>query len=703
MKLRMWTLDVAREQSPTYESLQDWCRLSLDSGYNALGLYLEHRFAYPSLPWASGKGALNAATVKRLQKEFPDLQIVPFVNLLGHFEGFLYTEAGAKYAEEPFAGMQANPLHPEFGKLCRTILDDTMRAFSSELVHIGGDETWQLGVGPASKARVAEAEADGANDGKAVLYGEHFGPLAQYVLDAGRRPGVWADMFDSHPDALALIPERTLLFDWRYFSGPKPPKSPHEKVYSPTIHVYDALWCHLPQSERNVLDHAAAAERDEAYGVCVTTWEFGLFANVNTLKPAIRASGEILNDVQERFAAIAVPSVTGKLEEDIPAGLESRRARAELSEELLKPYRTPDEDQPDPRSIRVTDPTLSPGEENIGSPIVRLVDAMIAMLIASCNPRGTFDPRDGEGRYDLLPGDGEVMTIPESLTGNTIRRFRILAGLLPHDLTAVGPGRITGETPDGPFSIELKSELVANLPKLSLEVIESPYVDRAMLPLAQRNVVRYAALRDAPRFLKAYLKESERSEEWARLMGCELQDAGGVFAFTGIRSAIKARLLLFSNPFLLYLRNGDDLFSESGEKAIAILTRAADFAAGPDERGPVQLGIKAIEFVRQCRRAHLAYAEGKPGEAINHLAPCRQIFEDLEKIAVANSINAEGSLADIERAKIAGRWVETVITRIKLYGDGSLGYLPSFTTITHPKFVPHDQANWWLINRWANE
>lgn len=187
--------------------------------------------------------------------------------------------------------MQANPLHPEFGALCRTIIDDTLAAFSSEIVHIGGDETWQLGVGEASAARVREAERSGAPDGKAVLYGEHFGPLAQYVIDRGRRPGVWGDMFDEHPDALELIPRETLIFDWRYFSGPRPPEGAHEKVYCPAIHTYNALWCHLPQSERNVVEHAAAAESDGAYGVCVTTWECGLFGNYNTLKPAIRASG----------------------------------------------------------------------------------------------------------------------------------------------------------------------------------------------------------------------------------------------------------------------------------------------------------------------------------------------------------------------------------------------------------------------------
>lgn len=100
MPLRMWMYDLAREQTPTLDHWRTLCRLSLDSGYDALGLNLEHWFRYPSAPWAAGRDCLHTETVKILEQEFPDLQIIPFINLLGHFEGFLYTEGGQGFAEE---------------------------------------------------------------------------------------------------------------------------------------------------------------------------------------------------------------------------------------------------------------------------------------------------------------------------------------------------------------------------------------------------------------------------------------------------------------------------------------------------------------------------------------------------------------------------------------------------------------------------
>ena len=145
MPLNMWMMDIAREQCPTLDHLRSYCRLTLDAGYDALGLYLEHRFAYPSTPWSHGKGCVLPEDISVLQQEFPGLQLIPFINLLGHFEGFLYTEEGKAFREARFSGMQACPSLPKFVKLCKDLIEDTVQAFDSEIIHIGGDETAQLG------------------------------------------------------------------------------------------------------------------------------------------------------------------------------------------------------------------------------------------------------------------------------------------------------------------------------------------------------------------------------------------------------------------------------------------------------------------------------------------------------------------------------------------------------------------------------
>ena len=526
MQLRMWMYDLAREQVPTLDTLRRLSELSLKSGYNALGLYLEHRYAYPSAPWAHGKGALTPEMVKTLESEFPDLQFIPFLNLLGHFEGLINSQGGQKFAEERFRGMQACPSRPEVAEFARQLIGDIVAGFSSPIIHIGADETQQLGKCPVCAERVAsiEREHPGA-DGKAILYGEYFAPLAEAVMDAGRRPAMWGDMFPEHPTALALMPKDTLIFDWQYFDSAASTarrfiEGGFEVVLCPTIFTYSSVWCHLPQSDLNIRQNVHASRSLSAHGMCLATWEYGLFGNLETMLPAIAAAG------------------------------------------------------------------------------------------------------------------------------------RMMSG-------------------DEPFPDESGAD--------------------------------YTKAHDAPNLLRGYLKQSETYEEWARLMGVELQSCGAPFAYSSYRSGVKCRFLLYSNPFLLWLRHREQLIGEAGDKALEILERAISVAPDAAARGVSEFVRIAIEFVRHVEASHVGYAASRPGEATAALAPARAAFDDLSKIAKATNLRIGGSLADIERCRVGKEHVERVIRRIKEYGDGSLGYLPSFQMITHPKFVPHDQAGWWLINDFANE
>lgn len=506
----MWTYDLAREQAPQDEHLDQIARLTLESGFNALGLYLEHRFAYPSTPWAHGIGCLTPERAKRLQREFKELQIIPFINLLGHFEGMLYTEEGKQYREELFTGLQACPANPNFVRLCEQIIDDTVAAFDSELIHIGGDETQQLGASQASKDRIAELTGgDETRDGKAALYAAHFGPLADRVVRHGRRPAMWADMFHEHVEALPVIPKQTLMFEWQYFNGiaetaPLLTKHGFEVVGSPALHTYNATWLHVKQSEDNVREVTRDVRQMGLHGVCVTTWENALFGSMDTLFPALRACGQMLNG-----------------------------------------------------------------------------------------------------------GEGD--------------------------------------------------------------------------------------------FYATYDAESPAYGQWARLMSDELSACGGSFTPGRIRSSLKTRFMLMANPFLLWMHHADEYCGPVGDRALAVLERALHVAPGEAQKGITLFARAGIEFVRMAEVSRREYAAGNAERAVAALAPARQLFDDLVKIAKRTNERIGGSMADIERPAFAKSHVETMMKRIRAYGKGELGYLPAYEILANPKFMPHDQASWWLINKWANQ
>lgn len=301
-KLRMWSYDIAREQTPTVEILSEMARRTLDSGYNAIGLYLEHRFRYECAPWAAGQILLDRTDIRRLRRMFPELQIVPMINLLGHMEGFLYTEFGSCFAEERFKGYQACPSNPAFVKLCEQMVDEVLNAFDSEIIHLGGDETKQLGRCPQCSSRVRTYESDSTsefqNDGYAGLYSHHFEPLCQRVLDQGRRPAIWGDMLLAHERA--RVPPQTLVFDWQYHSGisetaPKLMRRGHEVVGCPTLKTFNAPWIDLEGSEENIKLVACDASEIGAYGLCLTTWEGSMFGHYETWLPAIMNVGQFFS------------------------------------------------------------------------------------------------------------------------------------------------------------------------------------------------------------------------------------------------------------------------------------------------------------------------------------------------------------------------------------------------------------------------
>jgi len=288
--------DVAREQSPREDLLTEVAERSRAAGYNALGLYLEHRFAYPSAPWAAGPGCLTGDVVRRLQATFRPrgLRIIPFLNTLGHMEGFIRSEGGQWLAEGPagFGGVQICATRPECRRFARDLVADICAVFDDEWVHLGGDETRQLGQCPQCAARVQSV-------GVAGLYAEYFAPLCRFVLERDRRPCLWGDMLLRHPGVLEALPRETVIFDWQYFNGPLQTSSMFRQrgfdvVCCPSIQTYNSGWCFPAQSQANIDEHAADAAKLHALGVLVTTWEFCYFSWLESILPLVYAAGRRL-------------------------------------------------------------------------------------------------------------------------------------------------------------------------------------------------------------------------------------------------------------------------------------------------------------------------------------------------------------------------------------------------------------------------
>lgn len=636
----MWSYDLAREQCPNRDHLFEIAAMTADAGYNALGLYVEHRFAFPSVPWIRGTGALSPENVRALESEFPSLQFIPMINLLGHMEGFLYTEWGKQFREEMFRGMQACPSNPEFVALCQALVRDTIACFSSEIIHLGGDETQQLGRCPLCKARAEQEGVEG-------LWGEHFGALARQVLASGRRPAAWGDMLLSHPKALPYLPKETLIFDWEYHEGVAETSSVFvregfEVVACPSLQTFNAPWLHVPESTHNIAKVVEDAWSMGLYGVCLTTWECGLMGAYDTLFPAIRAVGNAVREFD--------PSRDGE-----PPIMSKMYELLERKENLDKSGRV--ESLSDKQSPEI---------------VIKQYD-LLNFSTVELN-QVTIDRET----LKLVPAEmaWRLQVVPFKREGN-----ELWLAMADHK----------NEAARDEVWIETSCR------------IHPVYANH--LDVFQAIARHYDRPNLGPILNKALYESYDRgnSAEWMRLMGTTLQSAGGPFAYGRRRDSLKSRLLMQSNPFLAWLHHGEELSGECGDKALAICEQALHVAPGEAERGVTLFVRNAIDFVRLAEEARVLYATENEAKAISKLAIARTLFDELAKIARRTHTRIGGSLADVDRCIKARDHVERVIVRLRDYGNGSLGYLPAWEHLTHPKFIPHDQGAWWKINQWADE
>lgn len=302
-----WSYDIAREQTPRPDVVAEMLNQSKAAGFNAVGLYLEHRFAYPSAPWAAGPGALHPDNARRLIDHAKELQLrlLPLLNTLGHMEGFIRAEGGQWLAEGPCnrQSLQICPSRADCIKFAKGLIADAADVFDDEWLHIGGDETWQLGQCSACTER---AELIGTGG----LYAEFYSPLCRFVLERGRRPCMWGDMLLQHPEALDTLPRETIIFDWQYESSPLHSTQMFREhgfdvVCCPSLQTYNAPWCFLPQSRENVDAHLAAAKETDALGMLLTTWEFSGFTTYLSVLPLIYSIGRHAAFAEDWDAALA--------------------------------------------------------------------------------------------------------------------------------------------------------------------------------------------------------------------------------------------------------------------------------------------------------------------------------------------------------------------------------------------------------------
>ncbi|MHB1022229.1 MAG: beta-N-acetylhexosaminidase [Acidobacteriaceae bacterium] len=195
---------------PTLQDLEHAVRLLAAYKQNLLMLYFENTFDYPSLPLdAMPGGGMTPAEARELIAFARNyhITIIPEQESIGHLHQVLHQEKYTDITEVPY-GTVLTPTSPGSLPFVMQMLSELVHVFPGPFIHIGADETFELGQG-RTKQLIAQK-------GKGQVYLDFMKQIDSALDNSHRRVLFWGDIAQHYPDLLDQIPHNMLAVAWNY-------------------------------------------------------------------------------------------------------------------------------------------------------------------------------------------------------------------------------------------------------------------------------------------------------------------------------------------------------------------------------------------------------------------------------------------------------------------------------------------------------
>jgi len=210
MRYRGFHDDLSRGPVPTLEFQKKQIRTLAAYKVNVFSPYFEHTLAYDSNPLiAPPGGALTHSDVKELVAYAASyhVDIVPEQEAFGHLHHILKYEIYSPLAETPHGHVLA-PGQPGSLLLIKQMFAEIDSLFPSRFVHLGADETFELGRGQT--AEMVKTEGIGA------VYLDFLKQIETALRPSGKRFLFWGDVAMNQPDLVKTLPKDLIAVAWNY-------------------------------------------------------------------------------------------------------------------------------------------------------------------------------------------------------------------------------------------------------------------------------------------------------------------------------------------------------------------------------------------------------------------------------------------------------------------------------------------------------
>lgn len=265
--------DISRGPVPTEEYMKSQIRTLAAFKINFFALYMEHVFDFASQPLVAPKeAALTPKEINALVDYAKTLYvtILPEQQTFGHLHHMLKYDIYSEVAERPH-GHVLTPTKDRSYEIIKAMYADLVPLFPGPFLHIGGDETFELGQG--------QTAALSAQEGLGRVYLDHIQKVSAILRPYHKELMFWGDIAVKYPQLLDILPKDMIAVPWDY--DPKPSYASIIKPYrdaglrvvvAPGANNWNQVWPNLDDGFVNIRNFVRDGQTLGAMGMLNTTW-----------------------------------------------------------------------------------------------------------------------------------------------------------------------------------------------------------------------------------------------------------------------------------------------------------------------------------------------------------------------------------------------------------------------------------------------
>jgi hypothetical protein len=241
---------------------------------NLFALYMEHVFDFQSQPLMAPKEAALTPDQIREVVQYAEkyyVTILPEQQAFGHLHHALKYEIYSDVAETPH-GHVLTPTNERSYDFIKSLYAELVPLFPGPFVHIGADETFELGRGQT------KARADQVGLGRVYL--EHLQKVHEILEPYHKQLMFWGDIAVKYPELLQILSKEMIAVPWDY--DVKPSYDAILKPYTdaglrtmvaPGASNWNVIWPNLDVAYVNIRNFVRDGQKAGSIGMLNTTWD----------------------------------------------------------------------------------------------------------------------------------------------------------------------------------------------------------------------------------------------------------------------------------------------------------------------------------------------------------------------------------------------------------------------------------------------